>query len=32
VFNVGAAVTVRVTGTVFGEFEAPDEAIETVPL
>jgi len=30
--KVGAAVTVKVTGTVFGEFEAPEELIETVPL
>ena len=26
------AVTVRVTGTVLGELEAPEELIETVPV
>ena len=28
----GAAVTVRVTGTLCGELEAPDDEIMTVPL
>jgi hypothetical protein len=32
VFNVGAAVTVSVTETVFGELEAPVELIEIVPV
>ena len=31
-FNVGAAVIISVTETVFGELDAPVELIETVPV